>query len=546
MLKTGQDITNLYRKLETERAPWERHWQVLAEYIQPRKAQIESHTRTPHDEHHQKLYDTTGVLANLTLARGQLAWMTPRETAWFELSPRITSTEERIEDEVKDWLADCTDRMRIALGNSNFYTEIHELYLDRGGFGTGCIYVDWQEGGVAGAEPGLYFKCRQVGTYVCSEDGRGRINIVGCKHSLSARNALAEFGEKMLPPEVRKLAKTPDAWDQCATYVHMVFPRSDVARRSPFATDKAWASVWVHLDSQSIVRKSGYDTCPYLVTRFLTWPRIADSDSPYGWSPAWAALPDIKQLNHLEAMMDALADRQVNPPILTPDGMNTRVDLRPGGNTVFDANRPETIPREWVTQGRYDIGQIRAQEKRERVRKAFMVDLFEMFAHIDRQHMTATEINARLQEKIDQFSPTFDLLSTELLQPLVRRVFWLMLTRGQFAQPIPERILTPDPLTGELGIEEPQIQFNSRIALALQATQQAGALRGFQNFADMGLFAMRPEVLDNFDLDQTARDLFRHQGAPREWVKSEQERDGERQQRAQAQAAMMAANTAQP
>src|SRR5690606_4715799 len=115
---------------------------------------------------------------------------------------------------------------------------------------------------------------------------------------------------------------------------------------------------------------------------------------------------ESRQLNFLEKNMDALAEIAAFPRMLIPQNYVGDIDTRAGGVTYFDASNPNAAPREWATNGRYDVGLDRANRKQRAIEDAFHVDLFQMFSQQEKQ-MTATEVSERAAEKLIQFSPTF-------------------------------------------------------------------------------------------------------------------------------------------
>lgn len=512
-MKTGKEILDHYDKLKCARDPWINDWRELAEYIQPAKAQkIQDRGtsgETPDPTPFRKLYDTTGVMANMTLARGQLAWMTPRETPWFELAPGPEVPMAENDEGAKDWCADSSDKMRIALAKSNFYNEIHEVYLDRGGFGTACLFIDWDD-----KRQQLFFKAYQVGTFVCSEDSQGYIDTVGCEHIWSHRQAYQEFGEE-LPEKILKCARDPKKWNETSRYIHMVYPREDGERagmKSKFTMP--YASVWVECESGKVLDEGGFEEMPYLVTRFGRWSRYGDSDSPYGYSPSMLALPDIKQLNRLEGQLDAVVGLKVNPRYLVTDAMDGQVDWREGGRTIWNPELGDMHePKTWGDPGDVRQGLERAQQKRERINDCFMVGLFQMFAQMDDRQRTAMEIRARLDEKIDQFSPTFDLLQEDLLEPGVSRIFRLLLRHGQFDMP-------PEAMTVNNMLSEPKVEFNSRVAMAIRATKDSGAIMAISQAAELAnVIPAFGQVFDNLKHDTAFRVLFRHASGDHDWLR---------------------------
>jgi hypothetical protein len=191
----------------------------------------------------------------------------------------------------------------------------------------------------------------------------------------------------------------------------------------------------------------------------------------YGWSPAFAALPEARQVNFLQKMLDALAEKMAFPPVLAPDDLEGEIDANAMGVTYFsrDLAASNSLPKEWMTQGRYDIGVQRVQERQKAINTAFHVDLFQMFAQLQKQ-MTATEVQERAQEKLIQFSPTFARLTTELFNPLLERLFAILLRVGRLGplQNIPQSLIQPLG-NGRGYIAPPAVQYASRIALALRA-----------------------------------------------------------------------------
>lgn len=533
-MRTGAEIIDYHDRLLSNRVSWDTHWQELAEFIMPRKARVNTGTANgPPDGVHDRLYDSTGVSSCQKLAGGCMAWITPAGGDWFLLAPDDMVQQD---EEAEEWLAKCTEVIRKMLAESNFYTEVHELYLDRSGFGTANLYEDYNT-----AKMRLHFRNMPVGSYVCAEDAEGMVDtVIYCK-PLTARAAAQMFGENALPEKVRKDAEDPKTWGKEYQFLHAVFPRKDFKGRSPFASNFPIASVWVERQSKEIVSESGFLDMPYFVTRFLRWEQsqtlglMAGGSGPWGWSPGWAALPDMRQLNELEKSLDALADRQVNPPILMPEELDTRADLRPGGVTLYNAAMGAAgVPQTWADGGRYDVGLQRAEEKRNRIRDHFMVGLFSMFQEMQGQghkQMTATEVSARLSEKIDQMSPTFALLSTELLTPVLTRTFSLALQHQRLPGPIPRSLVNQDPATGQLQLLKPKVQFNSRLAIAIEASQDQGFMR-FLEFV-VNIAGARPEIWDNIDWDAAARRHFRLQGGDQDLLVPKGQMEAQRLQRAQ-------------
>ena len=139
--------------------------------------------------------------------------------------------------------------------------------------------------------------------------------------------------------------------------------------------------------------------------------------------------------------MDALAEVSAFPRILAPDTHKQEFDLRACGITYYDSSNPAAVPREWATQGKYDVGKDRSEQRRQIIRECYHVDLFRMFAELDKQ-MTAREVAERSAEKINQFTATFTRLTTELFTPMLQRIFRLAYRAG-ILPPVPRELIVP-------------------------------------------------------------------------------------------------------
>jgi hypothetical protein len=240
--------------------------------------------------------------------------------------------------------------------------------------------------------------------------------------------------------------------------------------------------------------------------------------------PSFAALPEARQVNFLQRMMDALAEKMAFPPVLAPESLEGEIDPNAMGVTYFDANLAATngMPREWMTAGRYDVGLQRIQERQKAINDSFHVDLFQMFAQIEKQ-MTAREVAERSQEKLIQFSPTFARLTSELFNPLLERVFGILFRAGSLGE-------VPPQIAGQ----PYSIQYSSRIALALRSLPSIGYARTLER--QLQLAAVIPSVLDNMDYDAAERATALSDGVPADFLMPTQKRDDMRKARAEAQA----------
>lgn len=519
-------ILSRWSKLEQDRNYWMSMWQQLAEYVMPRKSYILNTTITPTTDRETKLFDSTAVQANMILAAGCMSYITPSDSRWcgFEAPEGLEDG-----DGVCEYFAEVTEIVMETLARSNFYTTIHECFLDRGAFGTAALYVE------PGEETPLHFRNFDIGTFCISENHEGYCDTLFRKYEMTVRQLVQAFGIENVSDSTRKAFNKDDGkgFDEKLEVVHAIYPR-DIKERDLSKKDgpnKPIASIYVEVKNKHTIKISGFDELPFFATRYLKW-----QSSAYGWSPSWVALPEIRQLNFLQKQLDALAELAAFPRILVPDSMESTVDLRAGGVTYFSTADQGARPSEWATAGRYDIGIQRVQEKQKKINEAFSVPLFQLFTQEESgapNRMTATEVNARNAERLSQFSPTFSRLTTELLTPLLRRIYGILARNGALPPP-PEALVQQAP-DGTAYVPEPQVVFNSRIALAVKSMEIAATDRGLQRAMQLVQLTQDPSVLDNFDTDKIAREGALADGMDPEFLREAGQRDQMRQQRQQAQ-----------
>lgn len=340
--------------------------------------------------------------------------------------------------------------------------------------------------------------------------------------------------------------KSGDKFD----FLHAIYPRDKHEREEGKmdAENMPWASVYVECEEgNKVCLNGGHTEQPVFVSRYLEWG--TGLGGMYGWCPAFVALPEARQLNFLQMWMDMVAERLADPPWLAPDELEGEVDTNARGVTYFskDLAASNALPRPLTA----DIGNVaalleRIKERQASINDAFHVDLFQMFAQVEKQ-MTAREVAERSQEKLIQFSPTFARMTSELFTPLLERVFSIGIASGWFGE-------IPSSLRRQVSedMEEvpfPAIQFSSRIALALRALPMLGYLRTLDRLAVVA--SIRPEVLDNYDFDKLERAASLIDGVDPEGIISMDEvkqireaRQQEAEAQMQQQQALMAADAA--
>jgi hypothetical protein len=525
-------VMQRWEAAKQERMNWSSLWDEIASYVRPPRDYVYTdRTQPPRDQ--SMLFDGTAISANMVLASGCMSRLTPAQLPWFSFDPPRQMAGN---DRVKRWYATCTEIALEALATSNFYSELHECYLDRGAFGTSLLHIEGT------MKHPLNFVSEDIGHYCVLNGADGRVDTVFREIQLTAREAAQQYPKEKLPKCIREELEQPVNSNAKHLFIHAIYPREDSERdgNKMDGENKPIASLHIYAKDKIVVRNSGYDEMPAIASRYLRWGK-----SSYGISPAWLALPEMRQLNLLQMNMDVLAGVNAFPRVLIPSEQEGEVDLRESGVTYFKS--PENVPREWLTGGEYNIGLERVAQRKASIKEFFHVDLFQMWAAIQRE-VTAYEAAARENERLELFSPTFTLLTSEKIGPILRRVFALLLKQGVFPQPPEEAVYVNE--RGRYAIPDPEVQYTSRLALALKAVHSNGLSRVLAQFAPY--LESYPQLMDNFNMDVAIRSIARNEGVPAEWMPPEDDvvavreaRAAQQAEQAQMEQAMAGADIAQ-
>ena len=476
-------------------------WQDISNYFAPDQSDVNTQKTENVSNWTQNVFDTTPRMAARTCSTGMRNWLFPSQEPWvaFEAPDYLDS---QAKDEAALWLSDCTHITLKELARSNFYQRVIEDNDSICTFGTGNLFLE------EGKRALLNFRTFKIGSYSIAEDSEGYVDTVYREFEFTSRQAAQEFGIDALPKKIQEDLKK--GGDKKHKFLHVVMPREDgelTENRGMLGPkSKAIVSRYIALQDRTVVKEDGYDEMPYFVSRFAKW----GSGSPYGFCPSHLVLPDARQTNYVVQYTDALAELLAYPRVIAGQSVIGDIDMRPGGVTVFDENKPNGVPKEWMTQGSYPLLQEVLKDKRDLINRAFYVNMFQMLEQLSDKRMTAYEIAQRMSEKLEGFTPVFDRQVSERINPMMTRVFNMLLRAGRFPQP-PMAMMVQDS-EGKLTVAQPNVVLTSRIALALKASLNTGITNTMS--AILPIAQIKPDILDNYNFDTMARLYTLNNGAP--------------------------------
>lgn len=503
---TPKQIKEKIAHLRSERHNFENQWQEIADLMMPRKNTVNI-TRSPGEKRNVQILDNTGMNSLELLAGALHGMLTNPNAMWFELTTGDFNLDK--EDEVRLWLQDTTRLIHNTLNNSNFQTEVHELYLDLCGFGTSAMLIEEDD------RFDVRFSSQFIGEYYISENHLGKVDQIYREWKWDAAKIVNMFGEKNVPKKVMDCYTKND--NTKFSIHHAVYSKTLVSYAATGGL--SYISQYTMPEYDHELKIGGFNEFPYLVPR---WAK--GTGETYGTSPAMVALPEVKALNKMEEIVLNGAQKVIDPPIQLPDdGYVLPIITRPGGINYRRSGADPISPI--FNDTRIDFGFEVTNRKRMRIRESFYVDQLQLQQG---PAMTATEVLQRTEEKMRLLGPLLGRQQAEFLRPLIDRVFAVLLRRGKIRLD-----LIPAQLQGRMI----DVRYSSMVAKSQRLAEGQSVLRTFEAAAPF--IQLDPSSADVIDSEKAIRILAEVYGLPQEIIRTKREILQIRESRAEAQQAQM-------
>lgn len=494
----GQRLCRRFEDLRTERRYYEETWQKIADYELGRRDFTHDGNRTPGLRRDIEIYDNTAQTMASLLASGLHSLLTNPASDWFHLRP----IDERLMQDhaVALWLDTVEQILYSAfqLPRGRFQSQIHEVYIDLVAFGTAGLFVSDIPG-----EPRVLFSARPVNELYIAEDPSGRIDTVIRRFRYTARQAVARWGDRA-PEMARKHVKDGNPEDK-SDYLHVVMPAEDPIRMPLTGEPFAFGSWHVHYETKAVIEQGGYHEMPYMVPRWEV-----DAGESWGRGPGWNALAASKMSSTMVKTTVQAGEMAARPPVLQDDdGVMTQTALRPGARISVRPSgglNPPIQPLDFRPSAQIPTALI--SDTRQQVQEAF---LFELLQLIRDPRMTATqvlEISANVQRVL---SPILGRVQTELLEPVVNRVYGI-LSRKPGVFPDPPAVLAQQDL---------KIEYVSPVVRAQRASDTQAIVDLFTFAANLS--QVDASVVDVLDPEEALRFMAAQRGVPITVLKSREQ-----------------------
>ena len=260
----------------------------------------------------------------------------------------------------------------------------------------------------------------------------------------------------------------------------------------------------------------------------------------YGRGRGANVLGHCKALQTMGVSQLDIADQEAHPSLMAPQSMSgDGLRLSPMSvNYYSDKLSPNAVYRTLGnppdgSRTEKEIARLEGEIRKEFFNSEFetinaMQDSSAMNGGGQGGRMTATEVRARINEKMEQLAGIATTLNDELLDPFVTMMASYAIMSGLVDVDLPR-----NPSGNLLPWD---IKYESAIHAAVNTQPINAASTSLSMAADYARTSNDPSVLDNFDPDKMARDIHRKLGAPEEYLRKSDDRDKIRQERAEAAA----------
>ena len=380
-----KNLMQLYKRALDEREVWLSRWKTAMRYTVPTD-----------DAEVATLFDATAADAVDNLAASMYSLLTPPESLWINLVR---------ESDLSPDAENATAMLRAHLNDSNFYTVIHQCYIDLVVLGTACLFMSENP---IGSDSAFSF------TAIPMKDIAILPGAIFHTTSLPVSEIAERYPNVTLPRDINNMLK-----DNPQAPVRLV--------QSLIGKDfTAWLDVGGDIEN-NVVARGTFETNPYIIFR---WSLV--SGEIYGRGPVLRALPDIKTANKVVELVLKNATIAVSGIWQADDDgvINlSNINLTPG------AIIPKAVGSSGLTPlssgADFDVSQIVLRDLRDRIRHALLADRLGLLSE---KEMTATEILARNADMVRILGATYGRLLHEFIRPLCERGLQILSRRGLIEQ----------------------------------------------------------------------------------------------------------------
>jgi hypothetical protein len=494
-------------------------YQQVADHFMQRESSI-TVMRTPGEDKSLPIIDPTGRIAFQKMCAGLSAVIFPVGQYFCRLAPESKSD---FNNTTISYLNRVTEILHTELfkPSCNFILEVNENIMSWAGFGTSCLYSEWDHRQMA-----LNYKDWDVANFRFGVDYRGYPNRCLIRWQYTAQQAYEIFGDQA-GSLVIAAAKDPKRSQDKFWFIWRIQPRINRNLQYSDRKNYAYEKICVNEKEKVVVEEGGYREFPYHLARWLT-----ASSEKWGYGQGVYGLSADKELQQQKQALHLCANLSNNPPRQTLSSFEGTPRVHPGANNVVnEMDSIRALDRNLA--GSFPISKETLEMTKQDLRNIFFDKVFAPLDELTGDRRTRLEIAERIKAGYQQVILPATRYYNECLTPCVERSVMLLLRNYRIPAPPP-------------GLKGFKIEYLGRLALALQE-QKSDALQRYVEFAALMEQVAPNFTIDTINIDRAGRNMATTFGVSEADLNTPEEREGIRLKRQQEQdqmKMMMAAQAA--
>lgn len=504
MAKTSaKEFQERFSKAKAAKENWRSTLTECYDLFLPQRQNFTTQTKGSTKSGDLKLFDDTGKKALQEFSNNIKSKLLPSYQRWAELKPggkieaevlRGTDGAKEDRDELQQTLESINKVMFQYIWQSNFDQAVHESIQDMS-ISTGALLcVDTGD-----VDNPIRFIAVPADELTAEKGPNGDIKTAYREHSIKARNILLQWPRAKVDEGLQRLIiDNPDQDvkfiegtvynDKTKDYTYVVF------------TEEA---------KTNIILEETLETSPWIIFRWNVVP-----GEIYGRGPAFSAKENMKQLNKLVQQLMLNNDMAINPPLLLSgkDFVNAaQIRIRPGAviRTKADYSGMQAPVQYLESRANFNLGINARDELKADIKETFYS---QALGDINGAVKSATEIQIRNNNQLQQMGAAFGRLQQELVGQVIKRVYSILSGYG-----IVPDVVKVDGLMAEVKASSPMAKVQQ-----LQDVENAmNLVQTFMAFGEQGMAMLATTV----KMDDFGPWLAENSGFPVELRMSKEERE---------------------
>jgi len=414
MHDVAKNYLERYQRAKTVREQFIPLFEECYEYSMPQRESF--YTESIGQRRDEKIFDETAVVGVQEFASRLQAGLVPNFARWADFVAGSEVPKEQ-RDAVNNDLDEVTDYVFEVLQNSNFGQEVHESFMDLA-VGTGVLHV--AEGD---AIHPINFSAIPLPHVVLDTGPDDKIDHIFRERKLRYSDLPLLYPKGMFSEKLTRLMQqSPDV----KTNILEV-----ICRDYTKLNEDAFLSYVIEMTDKSVITMDsfkGVGSNPFICFR---WSKCAGEI--YGRGPLMNALSAIKTTNLTVQLVLENAQMAISgiyqlddDGIVNPD----TISLVPG--TVIPKAPNSAGLQPIRAAGNFDVSQFILNDMRLNIKRALYN---EMLGDPNKTPATATEIAERMADLSRQIGSAFGRLQSELVQPVLQRVIYILRKQGRIDIP---------------------------------------------------------------------------------------------------------------